>query len=101
MGPRIREDTGRGMGMGPRMREDNGWGVGGDGRFANRPYGGGGVGGRGMGMGSRMREDTEGELGVRDDRFFTPLRYVQNDIWVGEGRGKEGVALGVGMVIRR
>ena len=32
-----------------------------------------------------------------DDRFFTPLRYVQNDMWVAalrsgwhEGHGKEG-----------
>ena len=40
-------------------------------------------------MGPRMREDTEGELGVRDDRFFTPLRYVQNDMWV-EGKGGGG-----------
>ena len=62
---------------------------------------------RGNGMGSRLRlcitacerpywagegwgwvKDTEGELGVRDDRFFTPLRYVQNDMWV-EGKGGE------------
>ena len=33
-------------------------------------------------MGSRMREDNGRgrELGVGDDRFFTPLRYVQNDM---------------------
>ena len=24
-----------------------------------------------------------GRLGMGDDRFFTPLRYVQNDMWVG------------------
>ena len=49
-------------------------------------------------MGPRMREDTEGELGVRDDRFFTPLRYVQNDIWVGgrEEKGGGGVRGGHG-----
>ena len=34
-------------------------------------------------MGARMREDNgRGRgLGVGDDRFFTPLRYVQNDMW--------------------
>ena len=41
-----------------------------------------------------MREDTEGELGVRDDRFFTPLRYVQNDMWVGGREGKGGIGVG-------
>ncbi len=41
-------------------------------------------------MDPRMREDTEGELGVRDDRFFTPPRYVQNDMWVGGREGKGG-----------
>ena len=34
-------------------------------------------------MGARMRQDNgRGRgLGVGDDRFFTPLRYVQNDKW--------------------
>ena len=33
-------------------------------------------------MGFRIREDTGGRGGlvVGDDRFFTPLRYVQNDM---------------------
>ena len=36
----------------------------------------------GRGMGPRIREDNGdgGGLVVGDDRFFTPLRYVQNDM---------------------
>ena len=43
-----------------------------------------------------MREDNgRGRgLGVGDDRFFTPLRYVQNDKWGGAAPGGGGCAEG-------
>ena len=44
-----------------------------------RPYGGRMTGVRALG----------------DDRFFTPLRCVQNDMWV-EGEGKDAPVRGVG-----
>ena len=68
----------------------------GDGRFANRPHEGlvtqhisGDHKGRPYG-------GQGGGLGMGDDGFFTPLRYVQNDMWV-EGRVvREASVRGVG-----
>ena len=60
--------------MGPRIREDNG----GAGEVSPETW----TGVDGRGMGPRIREDNGdgGGLVVGDDRFFTPLRYVQNDM---------------------
>ena len=68
--------------MGPRMREDNGRGSRGGARFPNRPYEGlvaqhitgdhkgrpYGRNGRGRGMGPRIREDNG-----KGERMFTPI----------------------------
>ena len=42
--------------------------------------------GDGRPQGSPLRRKYDGGLGMGDDRFFTPLRCVQNDMWV-EGEG--------------
>ena len=50
--------------MGPRMREDTGWGVGRDGRFANRPYGEGKVRGAGDCCDDKIPRGTRNDMWV-------------------------------------
>ena len=68
--------------MDPRIREDNGRGGRGGGRAVPEPLlrGVGHTAYNGRPQGSPLQEKDDGGLGMGDDRFFTPLRYVQNDM---------------------
>ena len=101
MGPRMREDTGRErrgwlwgaidsslrfatfrMTCGVRCAQDDMWGGVRTGGSRTAPTRGGCGGGGGDGS-PHARGHGRGEAGlvVGSDRFFTSLRYVQNDMW--------------------